>query len=405
MKKRITSLFLLLSTAAMIITGCGKDTSNTAGELTGDKKSYISSLENGVIYVRDQENNCTPVYFGNATFEEETTPQNPDDSRVMWFKTDFENIPTLYKGDSLIMFTIDEIEEKMTFERFEYFGYTIGICGMEELKSGRYKIYTDPDKNNTYPNGDTDEILKLSNNSVILESIGGIQIRSADDEASEEVSTFLTRCGTIKGLNEGETYNVEIYEGSVYHNYTFTADVIALGSMETCYHYNYEFETANLINIEIPEFFNSGYYLINGVGMFRYVNGDSYDENTQFNTANVDPGDEGTVTVTQADINGTTELAQTYTEELASSTTTKFNVKTTGTVTVNVSFTIPGNYGEGDGLEDVIAVIETPSGGTIQMITNTSDGSVKRTFKATEIGEYVIKYYNLDVRVPHLTIE
>ena len=405
MFKKFTSLLLALSTTAIFLTGCGEDMSNTAGAITGETKSYISLLEDGVIYVRDKENNCTPVYFGNATFEEDSIASGPDDDRIMWFKDDFEKIPTLYKGDSLILFTTAEVEEKMNFERFEYLGYTIGICGMDELRSGRYKIYTDPDNKCTYPNGDTDEILKLSNDSVTLESIGGRPIRSPKEDEKDSAGTFLTRCGTIKGLDPNKSYSVDIYEGSVYHNYEFTADVIALGSMETTYHYNYEFETENLINIYIPEFFNSGYYLINGKGLFRYVNGDRYDDSTYFNTENVDPHTEGTVTTTQSQVKGTEAVAANYTEDLASGTKTEFNVKSTGSVTVKVSFTVPGNYKDGDGLEDVIAVIETPSGGTIQMINNTSDGTVSRTFTAKETGVYTIRYYNLDIRIPHMTID
>ncbi len=404
MLKKVISAILITFVLTGTITACGGETVTTAGDVVGDKKSYISALENGVYYVRDQENNCTPVYFGNGTFSSGSRNETPDDKRVLWYKKDFEEIPTLYKGDSLIMFTTDEINEKMNFERFEIYGYTIGLCGMEELPSGRYKISTETDSNCTYPNGDTDEIIKLTNDSVILESIGGEKVRNTDDDEGTS-NTFLTRSGTIKGLEQDKSYAVEIYEGTVYHNYTFKADVMALGSMETCYHYNYTFETENLINIHIPEFFNSGYYLINGAGLFRYVNGSSYDASTQFNTPNVDPGDEGTTTVTQADMHDSNDVASTYAEELASERTTTFNVTSPGNVNIVVSFTIPGNYGEGDGLEDVVAVIETPKGGRIQMINNVQDGTVKRSFNATEIGTYTIHYYNLDVRIPHLSIE
>ncbi|MBQ9245525.1 hypothetical protein IJ182_04575, partial [bacterium] len=62
-------------------------------------------MEDGVFYVRDQENNCTPVYFGNGTFEEGSISTTPSDERVLWYKDDFEKVPTLYEGDSLIMFT------------------------------------------------------------------------------------------------------------------------------------------------------------------------------------------------------------------------------------------------------------------------------------------------------------
>ena len=398
MKKIISTI---ISTALLVgtLTACGEPT-NTAGAITGDKKSYTSNLEDGVYYVRDKDNNCTPVYFGNATFEEGSVSTTPSDDRVLWYKEDFEKIPTLYKGDSLIMFTKSEIEERMVFERFELYNPTIGICGMEELKSGRYKIFTNSEKKCTYPYGDTDEILKLDNSSVILESIGGRGIRQADE--SDPTKTFLTRSGTILGLKKGDSYNVDIYEGTIRHSYVFTADVIPLGSMEVTETYDYEFETDNLINIKIPEFFNTGYYMINGKGLFRYVNGSAYDGTTVFNTANEAPND-GTVfaSVSKDDVSDFEALSKENESSMESDSTRTFTIKQEGKITVNISFTIPGNYGEGDGLEDVTATLESPSGGKMYMIQQ-PDGSLSRSFRA-EAGTYTVQFYNLGIREPKIT--
>ncbi|MBP3784556.1 MAG: hypothetical protein J6I68_15025 [Butyrivibrio sp.] len=401
MKKIISTI---ISTALLVttLTACGEPT-NTAGAITGDKKSYTSSLEDGVYYVRDKDNNCTPVYFGNGTFEEGSISTTPADDRVLWYKDDFEKIPTLYKGDSLIMFTKSEIEERMVFERFELYNATIGICGMEELKSGRYKIFTDSEKKCTYPYGDTDDILKLDNSSVILESIGGQDIRKA--EQNDETKTFLTRSGTILGLVKGESYNVDIYEGTILHKYVFTADVIPLGSMETVETYDYKFEEENLINITIPEFFNTGYYMINGAGLFRYVNGTSYDNATVFNTPNEVPEGEETTyaSVNQQQVTEYNDMTLNSMEEAEGESPRTFNIKQAGRVNVNVSFTIPGNYGEGDGLDDVAAIIEMPSGGKMYMIKD-ADGSLSRSFYA-EVGTYTITFYNLGIREPKITFE
>lgn len=399
MKKYIAALLTAVMSLSAL-TGCG-EAANTAGAITGQKKSYISSLEDGVFYVRDQENNCTPVYFGNGTFEEGSISTTPSDERVLWYKDDFEKVPTLYEGDSLIMFTKNEIEERMVFERFEVFPTTIGICGMEELKSGRYKIFTNPDKKCTYPYGDTDDILKLDNDSVILEKIGGQKVRQAGED--NETGSFLTRSGTLKGLDEGKAYTTEIYEGTIRHEYIFTADVIPLGSMEVTEKYDYEFETDNLINVKIPEFFNTGYYMINGSGLFRYVKGTSFDTATNFNIENVDPGDGSTVTVTQSDLTYASTVGAEASETMEAEGLDTFNIRTPGQITVRVSFTVPGNYGEGDGLEDVTALIESPSGSQIYMITQ-PDGSLSRSFYA-EAGAYTIKYYNLDIRETHVTFE
>lgn len=60
---------------------------------------------------------------------------------------------------------------------------------------------------------------------------------------------------------------------------------------------------SNFIVIEIPEYFKSGYYFVNGVGLFRYVadsdiskyNGKSYDESIDWNDPIILYDDDGVV--------------------------------------------------------------------------------------------------------------
>ena len=61
--------------------------------------------------------------------------------------------------------------------------------------------------------------------------------------------------------------------------------------MERFVNYDYEFMHSNFIVIDIPEYFKSGYYFVNGVGLFRYVsdgdagkyNGKAYDATIDWN--------------------------------------------------------------------------------------------------------------------------
>ena len=60
---------------------------------------------------------------------------------------------------------------------------------------------------------------------------------------------------------------------------------------------------SNFIVIEIPEYFKSGYYFVNGVGLFRYVadkdvtkyNGEPYDENINWNDQIIEYDEDGVV--------------------------------------------------------------------------------------------------------------
>ena len=404
MKKKIFTIITALIMATSTV-GCG------GGEKTKElSPNYISHLEDGVYYVRSMvTKDCRPLYFGNATFDEGSTTSSPSNERVMWYKDDFSNIPTLYEGDALILYTKKDFEEKMIFERFEDLGYTIGLCGLEELKSGRYAIYTDPEKKCTYPMGDTDEILKLTNKTVTLDTVGGIDIRvkTSEDEA------FLTRCGTLKGLTKDAGYNTVIYDGTIKHTYNFKANVKVFGSMEVVETYDYKFEQEKLINITIPDYFQSGYYMINGVGLFRYVKGTFYDDTTNFNVENdnrnVKKIKNSSSTISQTGISANTDStvsnnsSNTEPTRTAEETVSKFTVTKEGMITVIVQFTVPGNAVT-DTSGNVTAVIVTPSGGNLMMTSDASKGIVTRTFNATE-GEYQIIYYDLGEKTPHVSIK
>lgn len=384
MHTRLVKVAVAAVVVATLTTGCG----NTTKDGEGDKSADITAeLTDNTFYVWNHETGeCKEAYFGEATFEKDSVKNTPEDNRVLWFRGDEESIPTLYTGDSLIYYTTGELEEKMTFERFEDYGYTIGICGMEQLKSGRFKISTDKDKKNTYPNGDTDELVNIKNKSVILDMIGNQYVRASKERDSAD--SFLTRSGTLLGLSKDNSYEVMIYEGTLEHKYIFKADVLAMGSMEVYESYDYSFTTDGVIEVAIPEWFNSGYYMINGAGVFRYVKGSSYNENTDFNIPNESPdveidalddmGDAGNIKATEP-VDPAEEAAE-YTD--------KFSISESGEVTVRVDF-----EGEGNNEVETSAIIATPLGGNLQMQL-TDDGALIRTFTAEE-GEYTIKYYDL----------
>ena len=89
----------------------------------------------------------------------------------------------------------------------------------------------------------------------------------------------------------GKQYVCEFYTGTFYQDFLLTANIHSFGSMERFVSCDYEFMHSTFIVIEIPEYFTSGYYFINGVGLFRYVddedkeiyNGEAYDAAIDWN--------------------------------------------------------------------------------------------------------------------------
>ena len=96
-----------------------------------------------------------------------------------------------------------------------------------------------------------------------------------------------TKHGTIPGLKKDSFYNVRVYEGTVEHLYKLCANVFILGSMECLQNIDYKFEEEYLLKIELPANLKTGYYSINGLGVFRYVSESTYNANTNFNEPNV----------------------------------------------------------------------------------------------------------------------
>lgn len=369
--------FLLILLAAISLCGCH----NAGTDGTEVNYDYLKDLEYDTYYVRHVDNECEAVYFGQATFDYGATTDYAADDRVMWFKEDFENIPTLYAGDSLILCTQSELTEEFIFERFEDFGYSIGINGLTETTSGRYSLSTNPDDCNTYPEGDTDEILLLKNETVIIDTLGGRELRAPmENDYGEDIEeNHVTRCGTIKGLTKDNNYKAEIYEGTLRNEYVFKANVKILGSMEVVETTDYIFESMTIINIKIPEYFNTGYYMINGSGIFRYVNDVEYSENTNFNIPNevLDDGNNNFSTTTNGDFISTDNIS-----------VSTFTIETKGEK--RVVATISGNINS----DEIEGYVVDPEGDRYEM--DYKAGKLEVNFEAENSGEYTIEIINLN---------
>jgi hypothetical protein len=109
--------------------------------------------------------------------------------------------------------------------------------------------------------------------------------------------------GTVLKLKKDKTYTCEFYTGTYYQDFNLKANIHSFGSMERFVSYEYEFMHSNFIAIKIPDYFVSGYYFVNGVGLFRYVSdedaakysGAAYDENINWNEPMILYNEDGTI--------------------------------------------------------------------------------------------------------------
>ena len=276
--------------------------------------SSVDDLKNGKAYVwhhfsgnTKQELNSDVsenVYFtcitGDYNFRHEELGKSIEYPRSIWVDSASDDrIPTVTSEDRLIYVSSTEIPQEIVFERFADYGYSIGIANMEADNGGHYyitfaDIHDDDYKYFIDMSSDASQLTELSSiTRLYLDKVGDMKINKESISAG----------GTILGLKKDKKYTCEFYTGTYYQDFNLTANIHCFGSMERFVSYEYEFMHSNFIIIEIPEYFKSGYYFVNGVGLFRYVskvdeakyNGMAYDASINWNDPIILYDDDGIV--------------------------------------------------------------------------------------------------------------
>lgn len=300
--KRMIAL-ILVSSVTLMLSGCGvfetmlslesgKATSFSSANELASGKAYVWHHEGGDIEADIKNGATQDVFFvcitGDYNFKGAEVEDVSMYPRSIWIDSATDDlIPTVTSKDRLIYVSKTEVPESLIFERFADYGYTIGISNMIEDAGGHYyieyaisdeedyKYYLDL-KSDAAQLTELDIITKL-----YLDKVGDIKV----DKKS------VSDGGTVLGLTKDKQYVCEFYTGTYYQDFLLTANVHSFGSMERFVSYDYEFMHSTFIVITIPEYFTSGYYFLNGVGLFRYVddedakiyNGEAYDANIDWN--------------------------------------------------------------------------------------------------------------------------
>ena len=222
-----------------------------------------------------------------------------DYPRSIWISSDEDKqIPTLKAGDQLIFVSKDEVPESFVFERFADYGYTIGVSNLMMDQGGHYYLpYLDVEEEYKY-------YIDLKSDARELTSLSEVPKLYLDQVGKEKITKEkVSDGGTVLGLTKDQTYTCEFYTGTYYQDFNLKANIHSFGSMERFISHEYTFMHSNFIAIEIPDYFVSGYYFVNGVGLFRYVtgedeetyNGKAFDPGIDWNTPMITYNEDGTV--------------------------------------------------------------------------------------------------------------
>ncbi len=271
-----------------------------SGEANGKPTSFssVSELESGKAYVwhhkdgdilKDMETTTEkPVYFtcikGDYNFKKHELEEAVEHPRSIWISSDEdEKIPTVTSSDKLIYVSTTEVPDGVVFERFADYGYSIGVSNLIKDGGGHYyidfaSVEQDDYKYSIDMNSDAGQLAELTPVSrLYLDKVGKENV--AEDNVSDG--------GSVLDLKKDKSYVCEFYTGTFYQDFVLRANIHTFSSLERFISYDYEFMHSNFIVIEIPEYFKSGYYFVNGVGLIRYV-ADS--DASKYNNEAYDPG-------------------------------------------------------------------------------------------------------------------
>ncbi len=265
MKSILTRVMIGIISAisAISLTGCGKIQifkHTTKQEFT---QYAASELQNDIFYVKDQTR-FAPVYLElNANYKVggKYIPKKIDRSRVIWFNDDEYMIPSHYKGEIIAYKSLSaEPIEEISLERYEDIGYSFGIYGGEIGDDGYYHL--DSAKN----------VIPGSSASQLFRQVKSTEIRIVSINGNAVSDYVDSKSGTIRNLEKDQDYTVVFFAGTQKYQDSIKADIHIMQAYEIYLYGKSSLSDTNFgyLAFNTPETLKSGYYNINGKGLFKY---------------------------------------------------------------------------------------------------------------------------------------
>lgn len=325
-KLNLVTKILLLGFALVSLSACSLFNRKEANSTSGVKiEKDVNNLEEDSYYTFNGKE-YGKLYLGDRSFKESTssslgTSSKGNPERVIWLKNDINNIPVMRRGEKIVFHSSTKLITRLNIERYYDLGYSIGIAKLKENKgTGRFTLDIRDSALTVDPNSDAKQLQDITaNGQIIIDSIGDTPLRSGNVSPS----------GTIIGLEKDKTYAINAYLGTNLHNKNIKADVKVLASSEGHKIEKFEFSGHKTVEFQFPHYYNSGYYLVNGFGLVRYIADDKagVDDEIDMNVPNIYPktGEEG----------GDVSQKNIQAEDLTS---TKIKIDTDGEQTIVISY-------------------------------------------------------------------
>lgn len=274
MKKRVKkSLLFAVACISLLMAGCNKKEEPEGPVDEVLTAITLNDLTPGNFYVKSGDSYyLLPVEDGNfdtskpatTTDDSQNGMTDPEENRIVDFIYKDAAIPTLYRNDQLV-YVSDGSIAGFTWERFNDYGYSIGLSGLELAASGKVT------------SGANTRFSAGSSISASLSAIGageGVSLTVDAINGTPLSSQYLNDAGVITGMSKDATANIDFYSGTQHVPVTAKADTRYFKSFELYQTAQYSLSTDGYAIVEIPSYLKSGYYLLNNTGFVKFLNVD-----------------------------------------------------------------------------------------------------------------------------------
>lgn len=325
-------------------------------------------LEENIYYVKNGTR-FSKVYMpqGNVTSKTKTVKTN----RVLYFTDgDEKKVPVHYKGEIIAYSSAKADLSEVTLERFKDMGYSIGIYGGSIGSDGYYHM-----TNKNVAKGSEAENLfnRVVSSEIRIATIGGEPIKDYVDKGS----------GIITDLQKDSSYVIEFYAGTYFYRQTFVADTHFLRAFEV---YSYGKEkvsdtTHGYMCFNTPEDLKTGWYLINGQGLFQY---------------------HGNIRGESVEVENLNEGYYSTQEEMISAFSKQYNISvpvSTKDFKINVSFT------PSDETEETTGYVVSPDGTVYDMDIDKENDKLSLTLAVAGAGDWSVYVYPKTLNVTDVSVD
>ena len=254
-------LILIMSIACLLLAGCDSDIQwfkeKDSGKLVGVEDTKMKQE----VYYTKQGSRFYPTLNPKAGAAQTKAMGGTDPTRVIPLCNNSNLVPSLYYGEGIAYTAEKNLVSEVIIERYKDMGFSLGCY------HGTF------DENGYYTVDRAMQCLEDSSLGKFLDKKNGDTIRiDKINDQKVDVNMVDLESGVIVGLEEGKSYVVQIYVGTKFYTEELIADTQMLKSFEF-----YDGDSANIdfspngyLYYNMPTNRKSGYYWINGSGLFKY---------------------------------------------------------------------------------------------------------------------------------------